>query len=256
MQYEFTINEIVAEMQTKTISINFAYDIDPASINESTIQLKKRGTTELVDYQAKVEGRVVKLVLINWPDPNQEYILRIEKLKNILGIELTNAVKKRIIFESSICSTINILSPSFNEKINDIYIKWEEVLQNPNQELINSYLIEISTEANFYNIVKSSYVQNKTEITFDSLELGQYFLRARVQKDESYGFWSETISFIVGEKKINNQSIDSIEPIYIKPIQLTCLPNNGETPESFIFEFDTPINSDFLDNIIVIRKDI
>lgn len=256
MHNEFTVNEINTEMRNKTITVNFAYDIDPASINDSTIQIRMRNSNEPVDYKANVEGRVVHIVLLNWPEPNQEYILRIEKLKDILGNELESAARRKVTFKSNICSTINIISPSFNELLNDIYIKWEEIKSDESHQLVNSYLIEIATDTNFYKLANSSYVQDKQEIILNDLSDGQYFLRIRAQKDDQYGFWSETVSFIVKNKKEElPQDKTDDDPIFIKPIQMLCYPTNGETPESFLFEFDCPIDSDFLDDIIVIRKE-
>ena len=143
MHNEFTVNEIITEIRNKTISINFAYDLDPNSINETTIQIKKRGSTECIEYNANVEGRTVNVVLLNWPQPNEEYILRIEKLKNIIGDVLATSVRRKITFESSICSTVNIISPSFNELISELSIKWKEVLADETHQYVNSYLLEI-----------------------------------------------------------------------------------------------------------------
>ena len=262
MHNEFTVNEIITEIRNKTISINFAYDIDPNSINETTIQIKKRGSTECIEYNANVEGRTVNVVLLNWPQPNEEYILRIEKLKNIIGDVLATSVRRKITFESSICSTVNIISPSFNELISELSIKWKEVLADETHQYVNSYLLEIATDTNFYNLVNSSYIQDKQNITLESLPAGQYFLRMRVQKDNQYGFWSEKYTFIMKEKEeATNSSNNLIEdnnndPVFIQPIHLLSYPENGETPSSFLFEFDCPINSDFLDDIIIIRKEI
>lgn len=260
MYNEFTINEILINPQTKTISVNFAYDIDPTSITEETIQVMDRSTREIIDYDVIVDDRIVNITLKSWPEPNKEYLLTIEKLKNILGDVLASAIRKKIIFTSSITSTVNILNPDFNEVINDIFVKWEEVKADETQELVNSYFIEISSDTNFYNIERATLVQEKQEIILEKLEPGQYFIRMRVQKNEQYGFWSEKVSFII-ETNSNDESgaifdEDNNNPVFIQEIKLLCSPENGDTPETILLEFDCPINSDFLENIIVIRKEM
>lgn len=257
MHYEFTINEIKLDLRTKTISVDFAFDIDPDTITTESIQIRNRANGNYEEYDYKIDGHTLYITLVNWPEPNQDYILRIEGLQSILGDQLTNAIRKKIVFNSAICSTITIISPSLNELINDnINIKWEENIADTTHKAINSYYLEISDDAHFHNIVLETTIKEKKNITLDLLDSGQYFLRIRAQKDEDYGLWSEPITFLTERQSNINSKPNDNEPIFIRPMSLISQPKNGETPTSFMFEFDCAIDSDFLDNIVVIRKEI
>lgn len=260
MHQEFIVTTVNTDIRTKTITIDFTHDVDLASIDDSTIQIINRKTRDLVDYKVETSNKTITIILLEWPEPNQEYILKVEKLKNILGDLLVSGIRKKIIFESSLSALVKVVSPAFNEVINELVVKWIEEKTNPEATDVNSYFIEISPDANFYNVAHQTIVTDQTEVTLSSLEKGQYFVRCRVQKDEEYGFWSETITFLIDKTPEKPGAIfdpeeDNDEPIFIDDIHIIGQPKNGETPESILIEFDCEIDSDFLDSIIVIRRD-
>lgn len=258
MQNDFTINEITINSMTKTICIHPAFDIDPDSINEGSIQLFKREDRTFINYDYKIEGKLIYLVLKEYPEPNQEYVLKINKLKNILGKELDFGIRKKIIFKSSITSKANIISPAFNEEISKLYIKVEELLVDEKQSFINSFFIEISSDVNFYNIITSTQLNQRNEVELDNIKPGQYYIRTRIQTDKEYGLWSETNTFFVIDKNKNDRDYieDDNKPIYIEEMKILSSPKQGETPKSFLFEMDCPIDSDFLDKIIILREEV
>lgn len=258
MQNDFTINEITINSMTKTICIHPAFDIDPDSINESSIQLLKRKDRTFINYDYKIEGKLIYLILKEYPEPNQEYVLKIDKLKNILGKELDFGIRKKIIFKSSITSKANIISPAFNEEISKLYIKVEELLVDEKQSFINSFFIEISSDVNFYNIITSTQLNQRNEVELDAIPSGQYYIRVRVQTEKEYGLWSETNTFFIANKN-NNPFIEddkNTEPIYIEEMKILSAPKQGETPKSFLFEINCPIDSDFLDKILILREEV
>lgn len=260
MYQEFIATVINTDIRSKKIIIEFSHDIDSSSIDDSTLQIIHRKTRDFMDYHIGVEGKVVSITLLEWPLPNEEYILKIEKFKNILGDTLVSGIRKKIIFETSICSTVDIVSPAFNEVINELVIKWVENKIDDTHELVNSFYLEVSQEANFYNINYKTLVTNQHEIELPVLKAGQYYVRCRVQKDDQYGFWSETITFLIDKTPAKPEAIfdsedDLDEPIFVDDIQILSTPKSGETPTSIMIEFDCEIDSDFLDNIILIRRD-
>lgn len=258
MFQEFLVTGMSTDIRTKTIILEFSNDIDPSSVDDSTIEIINRKTRDIMDYHFEVKGKVVSVTLLEWPLPNQEYVLKVDKLKNILGDTLVSGIRKKIIFESSLCSTVTITNPAFNEVINELVVKWVEEKQNPEHELVNSYFLEIAEDTNFYRIAHETIVTNQTEIEMPLLNRGQYFVRCRVQKDDQYGFWSETISFLIDKTPAKPETIfdpEEDEPIFLEDIHIISTPKNGETPESIMIEFDCAIDSDFLDNILVIRRD-
>lgn len=258
MYQEFLVNVISSDIRTKTITIEFSNDIDSSSIDESTIQIINRSTRDIIDCHFETKGKAVLATLLEWPLPNQEYILKVDKVKNVLGEILASGIRKKIIFESSLCSTVTITNPAFNEIIDELNVKWVEEKQDPEHELVNSYYLEIAEDSNFYRVAYDTLVTNQTEVEFPILERGQYFVRCRVQKDDEYGFWSETITFLIDKTPAKPEAIfdpEEDEPIFLEDMQILSTPKNGETPESIIIEFDCVVDSDFLDNIIVIRRD-
>jgi biopolymer transport protein ExbD len=198
-----------------------------------------------------------------WPQPNIEYIISIQNLTNVLGDALVSGVRRKIIFVSSITSKVQITYPAFNEVITDLKLKWQETAVDPNQPLVNSYYIEISTEANFYNIVKKTEVQDRTEIDLTDVTKKQYYVRVRAQKDGEYGSWSDVVTFVVGDSAdvpgpIFDDGDSSVneEPIFSADMQIVSAPANGETPASFIIEFDCEVDPDSIEDIIVLRRRI
>ena len=258
MYQEFLVSVVSTDIRNKTLTIEFSNDIDPASIDDATIQIINRSTRDIVDYSFEVKGKAVSIILLEWPIPNQEYILKVDKLKNILGDILVSGIRKKIIFESSLCSTVTITNPAFNEIIKEMEVKWIEEKQDTEHELVNSYYIEIADDTNFYRLVHKTLVTDQNEVELPALSRGQYFVRCRVQKDEQYGFWSETVSFLVDKTPAKPEAIfdeEDDEPIFIDDMRILTVPKNGETPESILIEFDCNIDSDFLDNIVIIRRD-
>lgn len=258
MHQEFRINTIATDLRNKTITVDFAFDVDIETINDDTIQIIHRDTRELMEYTFEANCRTVTITLCSWPLPNQEYILKIDNLKNVVGETLTAGIRKKIAFESSVCSTVQITQPAYNEVVDTTQIAWVENLADTSHEYVNSYYVEISTENNFHNLIQHTNVIGRQAVQFPDLAKGQYFVRCRAQQDEQYGYWSETISFIVDEEPSVPDSVfeDDDEPIFLEDIQLIASPENGVTPETILIEFDCEIDSDFLDNIVVIRKEI
>lgn len=259
MYQEFLVSVIKTDMRQKQITVEFSHDIDPSSIDDGTIQIIHRKTRDLIDYNIHVAGKVVSITLLEWPFPNEEYILKIEKVKNILGDTLVSGIRKKIIFKSSVCSTVDITSPAFNEVINELVVKWVENKKDETHELVNSFYLEISSEANFYNINYKTLVTDQLEVELPVLKAGQYYVRCRAQKEEQYGFWSETITFLIDKTPAKPEAIfdseEDDEPIFLEDITIVSTPKSGETPSSIMIEFDCEIDSDFLDNIILIRRE-
>jgi hypothetical protein len=265
MYQDFSINAVLTDTKTKSIAIAATFDIDQTTVTDSNIQLvdifNKNNTN--ITFEVVSKGFVVHLT--EWPIPNKEYMIRIQNLKSVTGESLSAGVRRKVTFLSSICSTLEITYPSFNEEISDLKVSWKETPVLVTDTLVNSYLIEISTENAFYNVLRSSEVIGKNSLDLKDLPQGQYYVRGRVQQAGEYGAWSETITFIVKENtnsspqipgSTNNDDALEDEDIYKQPIRVVTTPDHGETPSSIIIEFDCEIDPDFLDNIIVIRRSI
>jgi hypothetical protein len=268
MFQDFSVLAVDTDLKTKSVLIEFNLDIASESVNDSTINIFDRTTKNTAEFISKVNGKSVVLELIEWPTPNVEYIVKVQKLKSILGDELPVGFRKSIKFASAICTEVDIISPAFDEVIDELKLEWKEVLTADTQKPFNAYYIEIAKDPYFNNIVKKTNVEQKDEIVLTDVNKGQYFVRCRVQDSTGYGKWSEVISFIFGDTAApadpiyddneNNETPD--EPIYVENsvLNVTSQPIDGETPSSILIEFDGDIDIDSInkDNIVLIRRTI
>lgn len=263
MFQEFSVNGVKADLQTKTVIVECTFDIDPESISQVTLYTK--ATRNNVGFRTEVKGKTIVLVLDDWPVPNSEYVLSVQKLKTVLGDELASGVRRKLIFKSSICSGVKVTYPAYDEVITDLKAAWEEIVPETYSR-VDSYYVEIATEIGFHNIRKKTVVDGRNEIDLTDLPNGQYFIRVRAQKDNEYGLWSEVITFVVGDSPAKPGPIfdpqepeepeDEDDDIYVPNIRIITKPADGETPQSILIEFDCEIDPDSIEDIIVIRREI
>ena len=91
----------------------------------------------------------------------------------------------------------------------------------------------------------------------------QYYLRIRVENNKDFCPWSDIVSFVYQKDIQDKQDTDKdtapdtdIRPVVEIPLTLVEQPENGVTPESFVFTFDEPIAPDIsLSDIHITRKD-
>lgn len=269
MYNDFRVIEIVSDLRNKAIEICFSYDIDPDSINDKTISLVNRATKAPVDYTFELKPQAVHLTLMQWPEPNTDYIIKISGLVNIVGdILKEGGARRKLVFKSSLCSCVEITSPAHEESVDKVLIKWREIQPNPNLELVNKYRIEVATDANFHYIEKSLLIEDKQEALVTGLEEKQYYVRGRVENQDEYGFWSMSNGFIVtscgcavdtdcpaqdDDSEDNDGSEDF--PVFEDDLTILTPPPNGIHLDSFLIEFDDILSDDIIDRIIVIRRD-
>lgn len=249
MYQDFSVTTIIPSWQDNAVYINFSMEVHPDTINDVNIRLTDGATGSQLGCSFEISGRVVKMILDTFPTLNIEYILSVNRqVKNVLGDSLSSSAQKRVVFKPEITSKLKITYPAYDEVIKNLAVKWEEILQEPNVNPIGSYYIEISTDVLFYNIVKKTTVFTATEIDISDVPNNQYYVRGRVEKDGRYGVWSEVITFIVGdEPSLPGPIVDpgvhdpDDSPIYDSGVRILVSPEQGETPESFIIEFDKEI---------------
>lgn len=267
MYQDFRILTVDTDIKNKSIVITSNFDISSETVTDANVQIYNKETRNNVEYKPILKGKVLTLELLDWPEPNIELVLSVQKLKTVLGDDLVAGVRRKIVFKSSICSKLEITYPSFGEVIDDLKVAWKEVLASSDHEYVNSFYIEISTENGFHNILKHFKTENRNDINLSELSNGQYYVRGRVQKDDEYGAWSEIITFIIGDVSANpgpifdpedsdTPSDDSNDDIYTPDINIISRPINGETPKSILIEFDSEIDPDTIAEIIVIRRSI
>lgn len=264
MYQDFRILAIEADIKKKSITIECNFDIDPETLSE--IELLDRNTRNTVGLRSEVKGKVISLVLTDWPSPNSEYIISIQKLKTVLGDELASGIRRKIIFKSSICSTVKVTYPAYDEVITDLKAAWIESVPDASLSKVDSFYVEISTEIGFHNIRKKLEIVGRSELDLTELPDGQYYIRVRAQKDGEYGTWSEVVTFVVGDSPAKPGPIfdpqdpsdeqPDIDDIYTPVIKIISMPEDGVTPTSILIEFDQEIDPDSIDDIIIIRRSI
>lgn len=249
-----------ANMQHRTITIELNFDVDPETVTDANIELLSKADRSLVDYTSKIDGRVITLTLVRWPIPNFEYILSIRNLKNVMGEELASGLRRKLIFKSSICSTVRVLYPAYGEVIADLKATWEEKLADPSHAYVRAYRVEVSKENAFYTLERHTEVTGTEEVDLQDLKDGQYYIRVRAQKGEEFGPWSEVVTFLVGDIPAEPEPIfdsgeeEDDDDIYVPDIKIVSVSEDGVTGESILIEFDCEIDPDLIDEILVIRR--
>lgn len=265
MYQEFSIVSLIPKLEEKTIIAKTNFDIDKNSINSSTIVLlcKYDSSETLLTFEVNKNELIINIEedLI----PNAEYILKISNIKSILGEKLISGIVRRYKYDSIIIDIPEIISPSNYEQI-DNKIKIE--LKSNYTDNDFNYLIQISDDVAFINIVRESIVGSDGQLIEEPLKEGQYFIKARIEKEinnkKEVGKWSKVITFISSstiikdENNSNNKDDNDLsnEPEFIKEITLTGYPKNGETPNSIILEYSDKIDPNFKGEIFVIRRDL
>jgi hypothetical protein len=241
--------------KTKSVKATFSFDVDPATVNESSFQLLEKASRNLAEYTITVTGKDVLLTLLDWPIQNSEYVLRIQNLKSIVGESLSSGVRRKIVFASSVASKLEITYPAMNEVISNLMASWKEIPVPSTAMLYNSYNIEISTDVAFHNIVKQMNVLNRTDIDISDLPKGQYYIRGKVDISTDYGPWSDIVTFLI------NAQVDPTDPnqdddgvIYVPDISILTRPEDGMLSNSFTFEFDFPIDTSKLTDVVLIKR--
>lgn len=286
MYTDFTALTIDPIIKTKQIVITTNRDIDVNSLTSTVIEVYERSTRTPVLFETEIDDMKLIITLKEWPIPNTDYIIAVKGLKSVIGEELESNIKKRVIFKSHILDKAKIVSPSMHEKIKNSIFELsitshteeadcrdceEEIDPGFSVKEVGCYL-EVSTDNAFINTIVKSFTQ-KSEIEINLPKKGiQYYARVRAQDYEDlkeYGLWSETITFIYGDKDESGEMPDIEEPeipefpdseddepiVDLDDFQLLTDLEQGFTPGSMIvLEFNKPLGMVDLSNIIITRK--
>lgn len=271
---QFSIESIHTSLKEQSIKIHFTHEVDEDSVSTDTVIVANKETHEVMDFDVIVDQKDVIIKLRKAPKVNSPYTLIVQdSVLNIVGDRLESSLFRKIEFASSVTSTVSILSPASFEVIKTPVFKWAEKASDPG-ELTGLYRIQIAEENAFYNICYDAVVEGKSEYECAGLADGQYYMHIRAERGEEYGDWSETRTFIVRGSEVIPPQDDSPAPApvtvsdetgividdtteevpLVTYIKLTGQPDNGVTPPSFNFMFDTDINPEGIE-ISVIRSD-
>lgn len=255
MYQEFTVTSVDINKATKRISVGFSNDIDPDSLTPKTVYVSTGDNGDVVKIRWSIDGYVLIIDILDEIVPNIEYYLIITTdVINAMGDNLKNRLKQKFVYESTVRNKCKILSPVQNEEFdkNEVEIKLDEVLNNDDSDFINSFYIQIAKDWLFENIITDPKLIQRDSVKLNIIFNGQVYIRARVQQDDNnYGEWSKSIVISVND---NDDITQEYDPIFYQDIEIISEPEQGETPKSFIIEFDTEIDEKTIEDSILLLK--
>ena len=269
MYQPFSLLGIDTDIRNGQIVLEFNNALDENKKDEIAINIYERYNKINIIFDYAINQNKLIISLIDDPIPNTDYILKIKNIKSILDESLPTAINTKINFKSNVISTLKILSPIQFQEVEKLEIDLEEVANN-NEDYINSYLVQISTDTSFNNII-NSFITKDLRTSIYLKNPGQYFIRARIQQDESnYSKWTETVTFIKTgiiensnieepDKSVEVDFEEDDEPIidFDDEFDLEEYPQQGVTPEeSLLLFFNRDIDDMSVDKILVIKEAI
>ena len=274
MYQEFSIISIDTVIQKKQITIEANKAINNMNDEDIIIQVYERETKTPMLFDHSIDFDKLIITLKEWPIPNTDYIIGVTGITSVTGDELDSNIKKRVRFDSKVLSKVKIASPAMFEEAKALNVKLTEVYERP-EDIINKFYIEVSSDNAFFDVTNRTTIDKDT-VTLSLKQNGQYYIRARVQSDDTnFSVWSSTISFIYGSKENSNVppvvdnddnididvdlGEDDLEPAIdiSEPFIITDYPDQGVTPEEgLLIAFSNLIDDMSLDNIIITRKEV
>ena len=248
MQTKFDIVTVVASLAERIITLKLSREVDEQSISSDVIALSEKASRRVVPCTYEVAGSVVTMRLLEWPVPNSEYVLLVQKdVKSVLGETLPASLQRNITFNSALTSEITILSPVMFEQLAVATLIWRET----GDGVCNKFYVEIATDASFSNICRNSAVEDQTELVLGGLADGQYYCRVRAQQEAEYGRWSQIVSFLI---KATAGDSTHPDPVFIKALKLAASTADNTTPAAYVFTFNADLISSPAPTAIVSKK--
>lgn len=260
MYQDFNVIDITHCYADSKITVTMSFDIDPTSVNDTTIQVFSKKDAITAETNIIIDKRKISIFLKDEVVPNSEYILKVLNIKSILGQELSSGIRRKLVFSSEVREVPVIMEPADGEEITDLKVSLTTLRESNEVEPIKdkTFFIQVAKDVAFIDIELET-ISDKTEIDLKDLATRQYFIRARVETiqdgKKEIGKWSETITFFFTKIDEDCDCGDD-EPEYIEYTTLVSKPDNGETPESILIEFSGEIDIDSIEGITVIRRDI
>lgn len=271
MYQRFTVDKFLLHARQNEIVLTFTLDVDEDTINNASIYIteSKAGMQPILlsseDAAYSVDGRAVT---IHYSElgVNSAYEIHVtKKVESIMGDSLEVEFVKEFTIPSSVDSTVSVLSPADYEAVDDLVLRLEEK-EGSSKKLFQKFQVQVASDVNFLDIILDTTLDGKTEATFSALkEASQYFLRTRACDGDDRGNWSAPVTFTRkknltppnGGVKPEPEDADDGFPEIIEELELIAKPENGVTPASFLFEFDSDLDEEKIqasDIIVTMRK--
>ena len=226
---EFSIQDVLPDLSKKQIVITTNFQVDPTTVDLTTVKFFDYDNAKLESYTLKVDGKNIIINLDHYPSNSKRYYLKVENVQDALKRKLSSSYNDYIKFFSEVITKVEILSPisreTFKNRTFDIKLKATEVIENL------YYKIELGMDNAFFSTVATikcnsesfeseedveitSYSMKENIISFTTkLEReGQIYIRARAElNDEIVGDWSETVCFNIYTINMNSLETTFLE---------------------------------------------
>ena len=273
MYQRFTVDKFLLRQASNEIVLTFDQDIDEDSVDNRSIYILKDESkahqllTNVPIDQYDIDGQIVTLKY-SALEFNVTYEIHVtDKVQSILDEPLEVEFVKQFVLESSVDSSVAILSPADHEAVSPLSVKLEETA-GKSKKLFNKFQLQIASDVNFLDIIFETEMADAAKADFDDLkDAKQYFLRARATDGKESGNWSAPVTFTKAKKVVPSptgadeppaKKCDDFFGGVISDMELVGSPENGKTPNSFLFEFDADLDEESLrhSDIIVTMREV
>lgn len=209
---EFSIQDVITDLSQKRIVIKTNFKVDPDSVLPTNIAFYNYDETTLEKYNLIVDNKIIYLVLEEYPKDSTRYYLKIKDLKDALGRTLKTSFDDYIVFENDLKTKLQIINPKSRETLKSqtfsINIKATEI------EVGSTCKIQIASDNIFYNLLSEISQDITSEIVSIDTTIereGQIYIRARAEKGDVVGDWSEFICFNIYTISIESPDTSFLE---------------------------------------------
>jgi hypothetical protein len=195
---EFSIQEVIPDLSNKRLIIITNFKVDPQTILPTNIALYNYDRTSLETYQLIPDNKNIFVVMNDYPTNDTRYYLKIKDIRDALGRTLKTEFNDYIVFKNEVKTKLEIVSPKSRETVKSRVIPMKIKVTELDEEKATTCRIEFSSDNIFYNIlntVEQDIVNGEVSIDTTIEREGQIYVRARAERDNLVGDWSETICF-------------------------------------------------------------
>ena len=224
----FSVQDVTPDLSRKQIIVKTNFQVDPTSVDLTTVKFFNYDETKLEMYSLSVDGKNIIIDLKEIPSNNTRYYLKISKIKDALKRTLACDYDDYIRFYDDIITKVEVVSPvsrqTYNSREIEFKLRAADIVDNL------YYRIEVGIDNAFFSTIAtikcsglniesddmevSNFSMENNIIKFTALidRDGQLYVRARAEQTEAIlGDWSEVISF-----NIYTVSMDSIETTFLE----------------------------------------
>lgn len=244
MYVRFKILTVKPILGERALLIEATHEIDPLTVKPENIRITKPGDPieELLWNNLEINGKTIKLFLLDEPRINERYIVRIKNLKNIIDDKLETNYSQSVEFLSFTRSEISFIKPTMHSIVPELMIEIDEhVLENQRMGA-NQFEYQLSSDPFFISSIIASQLSQEKQIAFNIKVGGQIFIRCRAHylnhETTHYSDWIST-TCTIGDSNANAIAPEFDAPKYQLTLEVIDKPVNNAVDQSFAYVFDT-----------------